>query len=57
MNIKERLITSAIAMIFMVLAAASTGCANKRFYIGMDDYGTTNHYHSEHDTGNNANRR
>jgi len=32
---------AAKGLIIISFASAATGCANKRFYIGMDDYGET----------------
>ena len=35
-----------LSLLFLVLIALLSGCANKRFYFGMDDYGVT----AEHQT-------
>jgi hypothetical protein len=40
-----------LAAVLVALVLGCSGCANRRYYIGVDDYGETTHYHQEHDAG------
>lgn len=47
MEIRFIIITAAL----VATVLGCSGCANRRYYVGVDDYGETTHYHTEHDAG------